>query len=29
MVDIIKFLDNIGKLAVYTGGVIFGLYSYL
>ena len=29
MIDIITFLDNNGKLAVYTGINIHGIYSYL
>ena len=29
MIDLITFLDNNGKSAVYTGGNIRGLYRYL
>ena len=29
MTDLITFLDNNGKYAVYTGGDIHGIYSYL
>ena len=29
MTDIVIFLDNNGKSAVYTGGNIHGLYCYL
>ena len=29
MTDIITFLDNNGKSAVYTGGDIHGIYRYL
>ena len=29
MTDLITFLDKNGKLAVYTGGNIHGIYRYL
>ena len=29
MTDLITFLDNNGKSAVYTGGEIYGIYCYL
>ena len=29
MIDLITFLDTNGKHAVYKGGIIHGLYSYL
>ena len=29
MIDLITFLDNNGKYAVYTGGDIHGIYRYL